>query len=307
MRTLVMGAGAVGAYFGGRLLQVGRDITFLVRPGRAAALAKGLRIRSRLGNIDLPTVPTVAADQLGEPYDLILLSCKAYDLDGAMRALMPAVGTSTAILPLLNGMRHLGALCDHFGAERILGGQCTLSVTLTPDGDVEHLNDFAQLSFGELNGSSSARAHAIQSALSGAKFELRLSDAILQEMWEKWAFIATAAGMTCLMRATVGDIVRGGGADLIAELFDECATIAEGQGFALRPAVAARYRAMFASPESTLAASMLRDMELGSRTEADHILDDLLNRSQKRGRPTSLLRVCVAHLNSYDARRAREA
>ena len=235
MRTLVVGAGAIGGYFGSRLLEAGRDVTFLVRPRRAAELARtGLAIRSRLGDADLPEPPLVVAEKLAEPFDLVLLACKAYDLDGATASFTPAVGSDTAILPLLNGIRHLDLLQARFGTAHVLGGQCVISTTLDPDGRILHLSDAHTLTFGELDGSASARIETIGSEFSGARFEARPSNAILQEMWEKWVFIAASAGITCLMRATIGDIVAAGAADLAAMLFAECAAIAAKEGFATR-------------------------------------------------------------------------
>ena len=256
MRVLVVGAGAIGGYFGGRLLEAGRDVSFLVRSRRAAALVRtGLVIRSRLGDIDLSTPPTVTADTLRQSVDLVLLGCKAYDLDEAMTSFAPAVGSETVILPLLNGMRHLDALEAGFGANHVLGGQCLISAALDADGRILHLSDTHSLSFGERDGSRSARVEAIASVLSGPRFEARLSEAILQEMWEKWVFIATGAGITCLMRAAVGDIVAAGAAELAAGLFDECAAIATAQGFPPRPEFLERTRPMFTAAGSPLTAS----------------------------------------------------
>src|SRR5271163_4196484 len=137
MRILVVGAGAIGGYFGGRLLQAGRDVTFLVRPRRAAQLAKtGLVVRSRLGDAELPNPPTITADALGEPFDLVLLSLKAYDLAAAIESFAPAVGPNTAILPLLNGMAHMDTLAARFGGGAALGGQCVVSLTLDPEGRI---------------------------------------------------------------------------------------------------------------------------------------------------------------------------
>ena len=176
MRILVVGAGAVGGYFGGRLLKAGRDVTFLVRPRRAAELAKhGLTIRSPVGDFHRPSPPTVSQEELAEPFDLVLLSCKAYDLEGAINSFAKAVGPATAILPLLNGMRHVDRLAERFGPERVLGGQCAISVTLGPEGDVVHFNDWHALSFGELDGSRSQRIEAIASELLNAGFDARLS------------------------------------------------------------------------------------------------------------------------------------
>jgi 2-dehydropantoate 2-reductase len=305
MRILVVGAGAIGGYFGGRLLEAGHDVTFLVRPRREGQLAKtGLVIRSRLGDVSLPKPPTVMAEALREPFDLILLSCKAYDLEAAADSFAPAVGADTAILPLLNGMAHLDYLAARFGGGAVLGGQCVISVTLDAEGRILHLNDFHGLSFGERDGSVSTRAEAIASALSGALFDARLSNTILQEMWEKWVLIATMAGITCLMRATVGDIVGAGEVNLTTRLFDECCAIAAARGFEPREANRQRSRAMLTAPGSALAASMLRDIEHGARTEADHILGDLIRRGGAAGYP--LLHIAHAHLKAYEARRKRE-
>ncbi len=201
MKILVVGAGAIGGYFGGRLLQAGRDVTFLVRPGRAARLAEcGLRVESRAGSLHLPSPPTLTQGDAAAPFDLILLSCKSYDLAGAMDSIAPMVGAQTAILPLLNGMRHLETLADRFGPKRLLGGLCVISATLGENGDILHLNELHNLTYGELDGARSPRVQAIESAFSQAGFEAKLSEDIRQEMWEKWVFIASAAGITCLMR-----------------------------------------------------------------------------------------------------------
>jgi len=307
MRILVVGAGAIGGYFGGRLRQAGRDATFLVRPRRAAQLATaGLIIKSPLGDVNLPAPATVTAESLRERFDLILLSCKAYDLAAAADSFAPAVGANTAILPLLNGMAHIDVLSKRFGAGAVLGGQCVISVTLDADGRVLHLNDTHLLSFGELNGAKSPRAVAIAAAMAGARFESRLSAAILQEMWEKWVLIATMAGITCLMRAAVGDIVAAGGGDLALALLDECAAIAAAYGFAPRQDIALRNRAMLTAPGSTFAASMLRDIERGASIEGDHIVGDLVRRGEAKGIDLPLLRIAYAHLKSYEARRKRE-
>ncbi|HTR79459.1 MAG TPA: 2-dehydropantoate 2-reductase [Gemmatimonadaceae bacterium] len=307
MRILVVGAGAIGGYFGARLLQAGRDVTFLVRPRRAAQLSLGLSVESPVGDIQLPGPPTVTSDAVRDAFDLVVLSCKAYDLDGAIDAFAPAVGPDTAILPLLNGMRHLDVLGTRFGPDRVLGGQCVISAALGPDGRILHLNELQSLTFGEQDGRRSARAAAIDDALSGARFDVTLSETIIHDMWEKWVFIAAAAGITCLMRATIGDIVAVGGADLAHGLLDECARIAGAAGFPPRNAAIERSRATLGMPGSPLTASMLRDVERGARTEMDHVLGDLLRRGGTLVDHGSVLRIAHAHLAAYETRREREA
>jgi 2-dehydropantoate 2-reductase len=305
MRILVVGAGAVGGYFGGRLLEAGRDVTFLVRPRRAAALANyGLSIRSPLGDFHRPSPPIVLKEDIARPFDLVLLSCKAYDLDSAMASFAGAVGENTAILPLLNGMRHLDVLADRFGPKPLLGGQCVISATLGDDGEIVQLGHLHALSFGELDGSRSRRIDTIASAVLGSGFDARLSDEIRQEMWEKWVLIAALAGITCLMRASVGDYLAAGASDLATGLLDECATIAAGQGHPPRPATLDRARAMLTTAGSPLKASMLRDIEGGNLIEGDQILADLLRRAAKPD-AHSLLRIATLHVKAYEAGRAR--
>jgi 2-dehydropantoate 2-reductase len=312
MRILVVGAGAIGGYFGGRLKEAGRDVTFLVRPRRAEQLAKtGLIVRSPKGDINIPAPPTVLTENLSAPFDLILLSCKAYDLQGAMDSFAPAVGANTAILPLLNGMRHMDLLAARFGAAAVLGGQCVISATLDAEGRILHLNDLHFLSFGEQNGAKSPRVAAIAADFFGAKFDSQLSTAILQEMWEKWAFIAAAAGISCLMRGAFGDIAAAGGSQYASDMFTECCAIAVKSGFAPGETAVKRSIGMLTAVGSPIAASMLRDIERGARIESDHIVGDLLQRGGGRKSSESagdypLLEIAYAHLRTYEARRQRE-
>ena len=306
MRILVVGAGAIGGYFGARLLQAGRDVTFLVRPRRAAELARtGLVVKSKLGDIALAAPPTVAAEGLQGPYDLVLLSCKAFDLAGAMDSFAAAVGPQTAILPLLNGIGHLDPLARRFGKDAVLGGQVGISLTLDAEGRILHLNDGLSLSFGELAGARTPRIEAIAAEFAAAGIQAGQSESILQDMWEKWVFIASAAGITCLMRGSVGDIVAGGGGPLAEALLDEISAIATLNGFLPRPASAQRARAMLTAAGSPFTASMLRDVEGNRAVEADHVLGDLLKRGKEGRYP--VLTAAYAHLKAYEARRARMA
>lgn len=304
MRILILGAGATGGYFGGRLLAAGRDVTFLVRPKRADALARtGLILRSRFGNVELHAPPTVTSATLNEPFDLIMLSSKAYDLNAAMDAIAPAVGSRTAILPLLNGMRHIDLLKARFGAEHVLGGWAMISAVLDDEGCINHLNDLHGLIFGELSGERTARAEAMYAELSGVGFESHLSDAILHEMWEKWVFIASLAGITCVMRAPIGDVVASNGEDFALGLLDECEAISAAEGYSTSEAFMARNRTMLTAPDSPLTASMLRDIERGAPIEADQIVGDLLRRGGEHALTSPMLRIAYTHLKAYEFRR----
>ena len=309
MRILVVGAGAIGGYFGGRLLEAGRDVTFLVRQRRAAELAAhGLVLSSVFGDFARPAPPTVLAADLDRPFDLVLLSCKAYSLDDAIHSFAPAVGPESAILPLLNGMRHIDVLAAQFGEGSVLGGQCAIAATLDRDGGVAHLNQSHELSFGERDGAESERVRAIAKEMRGVAFEARASAQILLEMWEKWTFLSALAAGTCLMRSAVGDIAEApGGTQMMRALLDESRAVATAAGFAPREAFIERSRGILTQAGSTFTASMLRDIENHSPIEADHIIGDLIRRGERCGAspPGGLLRLAYTHLKAYEARLAR--
>ncbi|KQT14751.1 2-dehydropantoate 2-reductase [Methylobacterium sp. Leaf399] len=310
MRVLVVGAGATGGYFGARLAEAGRDVTFLVRPRRAEVLAAdGLVVKSPVGDIHIPAPKTVIAADLaagrGDGFDLVLLSCKAYDLDGAIADVAPAVGEATAVLPILNGMRHLDALDAAFGPGRVLGGSCAIVSTLGPAGEIRQMNDLHTLTYGERDGSRTPRILAVEALMEGVRFQPRLSETIVLEMWEKWVFLATLAGSTCLMRATIGDIVGApGGLAFVNGLYDECIAIASAAGRTPREKPVRSGRGILTAEGSAFTASMLRDIENGARIEADHIVGDLIARAADPA-ACPLLGQAYTHLKAYERRRAR--
>src|SRR3989440_3068667 len=266
MRILVVGAGAIGGYFGGRLLQPGNDVTFLVRPKRASELASaGLVIKSPAGDVTLESPPTVQADKLAEKFDVVLLSCKAFDLEDAIMSFAPAVGPETAIIPLLNGMLHLNVLDEKFGADHVLGGLCAIAVTLNEAREVVQLAPMQSLNFGERDGAMSERVRAIAKVFESGKFGTVASEHIMQDMWEKWVFLASLAASTCLMRTSVGNILAApGGKDFLLGMLDECSAIAAAEGFAPAGAFFQRTRGNLTAEGSPMTASMFRDIRAGS-------------------------------------------
>ena len=299
MRILVIGAGATGGYFGGRLLQAGRDVTFLVRPKRAELLAKnGLVIKSPAGDVTLKNPPTIVADKITAPFDVIILSCKAYDLEDAMASFAAAVGPDTAIIPFLNGMKHLDVLDAKFGIDRVMGGQCQIASMLDTEGVIHHLAPMQSMSFGERGTPKGDRARRIEAALQGAMFEARASDVIMQEMYEKWVFLATLAGATSLMRAAAGHITGApGGADFIRALRAEIASVAEAAGHALRLNFTRTEGLLFApvrrSPHRCCAISAAMP---GSRPTRSSGSDHRAETNKKSALNVSPLRIVYTHL-----------
>jgi len=309
MKILVLGAGAVGGYFGGRMAEAGANVTFLVRAPRAELLAKsGLRIKSKAGDLKL-AAKCIVASQVKPDYDVVLFTAKAYDLPSAIDAIAPALAgnKSGCVLPLLNGMSHLDALDARFGRERVLGGVAYIASTLAPDGEIQQLGDFHRIVFGPRAASQNAVCVALSQSLAGVKFDWKQLEDIEQAMWDKWVLLATLAGMTCLMRAAVGDIVAtGAGEKLTLALLAENASVAKAEGFATPEAVMANYRGMLTQKGSAFTASMLRDVESGGQAEGDHILGALLARARKHGIDAPVLEVAATHLEAYAARRQRE-
>jgi 2-dehydropantoate 2-reductase len=306
MRILVVGAGAIGGYFGGRLLQAGRDVTFLVRAKRAMELARdGLVIKSPNGDVTLKNPPTVQADKLTDKFDVVLLSCKAFDLDDAIKSFAPAVGPQTAIIPLLNGMRHLDVLDDRFGKERVLGGWCGIAATLDEHRHVVQLAPvFQSLNFGERDGTMSNRVRAIAENFAAGNIGSQASENILQEMWEKWVLLTTLAGSTSLMRAPVGHILAApGGRDFILGVRDECSAVAKAAGYAPGEAFLTRITGMLTTEGSPLTASMFRDIKAGAPVEADHVVGDMIARGDAAKVPVPRLRTAYTHLKAYEKQR----
>lgn len=300
MRILVLGAGGIGGYFGGKLAAVGVDVQFLVRPSRAESLArKGLIITSPLGDLRIP-VETLT--EVGSAFDAVLLACKAYDLDSAITAIAPAIGPSTLILPLLNGVRHLDILDARFGRGCVLGGLAHIGVAVNPEGEIQHLNTLERFVLGARVPEQVSAVAALHKVMKDGGFEPLLSDAIMQEMWEKFTFLAAYAGMTTLMRAPIGAILSADeGEEIMLEMARECQATAVACGYAPTPAAIKQMESSLTERGSGGTSSMLRDMNRNGRTEHEQILGDMLARAHASGVAAPLLRISLANMQAYKA------
>ena len=301
MRLLVVGAGSTGGYFGGRLAQAGRDVTFLVRRARAEQLnAQGLHIVSPHGDVTLAP-KLVTRDAIGAPYDAILLTVKAYSLDGALKDIAPAVGPKTMIVPMLNGMRHLESIVAAFGQDALVGGLCSIAAALDDQGRIIHLSQLHDLVYGEMSGVRSDRIELLDAVMRNAGFDARLSSDIEQDMWNKWMMLATLAGVTCLMRGSIGDIAGApGGREFVERFFDEVVAVATAHGHAPGEAFLAQTRALLTADGSTLTSSMYRDLRKNNPIEADQIIGDLLTRGKQAQVHTPLLAAAYTNLVIYE-------
>lgn len=307
MKVLVLGAGAVGGYFGGRLHQGGADVTFLLREARAAKVGKeGLVLKSGKGDAVLP-VKTITRGGDGGPYDVILLTCKAYDLDSAMDAIAPAVGAQTTIVPMLNGLAHLDTLDRRFGPEKVVGGLARIGAVLGPDGEVRHTSPFAAISFGERSGKPARPSlTALDAACRKAGIDGGLNANIDQDLWDKWIMLASLAAMCCTLRGTTGDIMAAeDGEALMLETVEECRKVAAAEGFDPGEKGIANLKTYLTQRGSGFAASMLGDLERGGPIEGRHVIGDMLARARRHGIAAPNLRAAYAVVQAYEARRAR--
>jgi 2-dehydropantoate 2-reductase len=234
-----------------------------------------------------------------------LVATKSYSLPEAMEQFTPAVGAATAILPILNGMAHLDILSARFGAEHILGGKALISAALDNEGRVVLFAPLHELTFGELSGGFTDRTRALSALFDGCGFPAPVSANILQDMWDKWAQLAAGAGINCMMRGSLGDILSApGGQEAILGLYAETRAVAAAPGFPSTPAYVNLITKMCSTAGSPLKASMLRDIERGSATEGEHVFGDLIARARALGVATPILDLARTHLATYEAGRA---
>jgi 2-dehydropantoate 2-reductase len=304
MRILVVGAGATGGYFGARLASAGREVTFLVREARRKQRRRdGLQVVSPHGDLTLQP-KLVTAPELDAPYDVLLFTVKAFAMDAAIADIAPAVGPSTMIIPVLNGMRHIAALVARFGEAPVLGGVAFISTVIDDRGRIVQLNQPHDLVYGERSGERTARIVALDEVFQNAGFDARLSTHIVEEMWAKWETLAALGGITCAMRGTIGEIVAApGGLTYINAFIDECSAIAAASGTPPNESALGKRRSMLTTAGSPLTSSMYRDLMSGADVEADQILGDLLDHAQRTGTPAPLLAAAYTHLKVYQSRR----
>ena len=303
MRLLVVGAGSTGGYFGARLAQAGRDVTFLVRGERAADLrSNGLQIVSPHGDLTI-SPKLVAAGDIAAPYTVILLTVKAYSLEAALKDIAPAVGPETIILPVLNGMKHVDILRERFGPKSVVGGVCLISSRLDEKGRIVQLTRHQSLAYGEFDGTPSARLQHIDAFMQGAGFDARLSPTIDREMWEKWILLASLGGITCLMRGSIGEIEAvEGGRQFARRFLDEIVSVVRLAGTPPSASFMQTADATLTAPGSALTSSMYRDLQKGGPIEADQIIGDLLARARAKNIETPLLAAAYASLSVYQRR-----
>lgn len=300
MRILIVGAGATGGYFGARLAQAGQDVTFLVRERRLTQLREtGLILQTPQG-IETLQPQLVQASSLDGHYDLIVITVKSFALEQALEDIAPAVGPDTLIMPILNGMRHIDTLCEHFGADKVIGGLCKINATLGKNGEVVQMTPLHQIYYGALDGNNDARLQRIDDALRESVVETFFTDNIISELWEKWLLLSTLGAVCALARGNTQQVLQSqGGEALLQSIFSEILAVISAEGYQPRPAITAKIFEVLSNPATPMTSSMYRDLTQGFDIEADQIIGDLLLRAKRNGINAPLLNAVNVNLQVY--------
>lgn len=305
MKILVAGAGAVGGYAAARMLEAGADVTLLVRENRRNQLEEtGLCVRSPLG--DYAGRPRlITAGETGGTFDLAVIAMKAYGLDQALRDLKPFVGERTALLPFLNGIRHMETIAEAFPGRPLLGGVARIEATLDERGAVHHGNSFALYTYGRYGEMPDERFAELQTELSRVPL-LRGHPDIVRDLWEKYTFIAVMSGLTTLFDASVGEIRDvPGGMTWFERLFAEVSETVKAAGGRIADDAAEKQLRSIQGMAPGATTSMLRDLRQGFPTEAEHIQGHLLTLVREHGVSAPLLETVCQRLAIYENKRPK--
>jgi 2-dehydropantoate 2-reductase len=298
MKILIVGAGGIGGFFGARLIQVGADVTYLLRDKRKALIdAKGLNIHTPTQSFTVHP-KTISAKELTPIYDLIILACKAYDLDDVIQSVQGA-SVRGCILPFLNGLAHMDKLDSVFGAERVLGGVAMLPTSILSDGSVRQFLPLNKMIVGARPGHAHAQelAQSFLSICQTAAFDSALSANIVQSLWDKWVSLASMAAMTTLTRANIGEIMQTQfGNELMSKIYHTCCEVAKAEGFPVSLDAQQNARSILTLKDSTASASMLRDLLSNQKTEHENVLGEMIRRAVSHAIECDVLKLAYTHL-----------
>ncbi|RJS57920.1 2-dehydropantoate 2-reductase [Bacillus subtilis] len=301
MKFLVVGAGGVGGYIGGRLAEQGNDVTFLVRQKRAEQLKEtGLVIHSEKGDVSFQPALITAGDT--GRFDVVIIASKAYSLGQVIDDVKSFIDQESVIVPFLNGYRHYEQLFTVLSKEQVLGGLCFIESALDNKGEIHHTSASHRFVFGEWNGGRTERITALEEAFSGVKADVIISGHIEKDIWKKYLFIAAQAGITTLFQRPLGPILETeGGRHTAQTLIAEIGAILRKEGVPADPDLEEESFRTMTSMSYHMKSSMLRDMENGQTTEGDHLHGFLLGKAKRLSLAAPILETVYANLQMYEA------
>lgn len=207
MHIVIIGAGALGAYFGARFEEAGADVTFLVREKRAEQIRKhGIHINSPLGDYTIQNPKIITDAAAVESVDLAFVSVKGYHLQGTLESLNQLTQKGAYVLPVLNGIEHINILKEQLGKENVLGGLCSIFATLNDKGHVVHSSDFHELVFGPLEPVQTNICKRLETIADQANISAIYNDEILVALWQKYMFINAFSGITTATNLPIGPV-----------------------------------------------------------------------------------------------------
>jgi len=306
MKILVVGAGGIGGYFGARLVEAGRNVTFLVRERRKKQLEEtGLNVDSVNGHVHVAP-KLVTTKHPDGPYDLIVLTVKSYQLADAIKDIRPFIGDNSMILPLLNGIAHIDELVNAFSEDQVLGGLCFIETTLDNEGTIIQTSPMHQLVYGERSGEETERIVKVKEALSGTTADFAFSQNIIQDMWHKYLFITAMSGITASMDSAIGPVRElESGKRTIGSLLEELVAVMKSLGAPIKETIAEDQLARIMSLEPSMKSSMQRDVEKGHPIEVDHLQGYLLEKAKSCQITVPVLETIYTHLKLYDLSRQK--
>ena len=285
MKYAIMGAGAVGGYFGARLAADHNEVIFIARGAHKEAMRQnGLKVISPLGDVEI-----AAPEVMDDPADIglcdvILFCVKLWDVEAAAGTIKPLISHDTCVVPLQNGVTVEDQLAELIGAKHVMGGLCQLSVSIEAPGVIRQHGDFARIAFGERGGEPTWRQECLHSACLSAGLDVDSSRAIEVNIWEKFVFLAPFAGATAFYRAPAGQIVADPEKRARFErLLRETAAVGRAKGVALPDGLEARTLAFVETAPPGFTASMAKDLEAGRRLELDWLTGEVVRLGQELG------------------------
>ena len=290
MKILILGAGAIGGFFGAHLMKSGANVSFLVREKRKDELKKsGINIFSING--ELKVNPKLLDKNLsGQHFDVIILTNKSYDLIESIREIKPYVN-KTVIIPLLNGMAHYEILDKEFGKEKIFGGTAYISTAMNNYGSIQQITSRASIKFGPRTQKNINIANEFYEICKETEFECDFSDHIELDLWRKYVLIGATAASTVLFQKPLGEICATTyGKRLIIEIHEECKKIVLSKGYDIGIEATNYNLKLITDKGSLLKASMLRDFESGKKTECEHILGYLIELAKRNNVQCNLIK-----------------
>lgn len=305
MKFLILGAGALGGYYGGLLQKGGADVTFLVRPPKADQLRNdGIRIKLEDSYYNAP-VKITTSNTIDEEFDVIFLTCKAYDLEASIKSITPAVGSRSAVLPILNGVNHIDILIEHFGTDRVLAGVTQFLVNQDRDGTIRptlHGSGGQKTILGEIRGGGSKRCDGILEAMKINMPDTSISNNILKEIWAKLSGAGPSFAVASLLQARAGQVANTTtSVSVVENIFNESSAICSAEGYpASKDMKDIIVNDLWGKKGSNYGPSILADIENGRKTEGDHVIADLVRRGKKHNLKIPLLEAALCKIELYE-------